>query len=112
MKTQIIDGKEYYLYDSKWRAGEIRLILVLTFMLFSLLGYLLYYMYQYQEEFERDPLLFGAKKLDVQNCFCYTMSGATFEFNQERIWQTKKGSDTLVFDEDFENKLNNYLIKE
>lgn len=112
MKIQEIDGKEYYLYNSKLRVLELRLILILAFLLFCLLAYLLTYLNERYEDFERDPLLFGAKNLDVSNCFCTTFSGATFEFNQNRIWQVKKGSELQEFDRDFEDKLNSYLVKE
>ncbi len=65
----------------------VMIFLTLVFIFISLL-YIIVLVINHYEAFEQNPLLFGAKKYNINSCTCFS-KGNSFMFDQDKIWQEK-----------------------
>lgn len=92
--------------QGKDRVFKLVVILILLFILYSLIQINLKVREHY-EAFDENPLLFGAKKYDINQCTCTNSKGASFLFNQEKLWREKKtGEVNYTFEVNFSKLIN------
>ena len=70
-------------------------VIVLLLAMMGLLLYIAFDVKAHYEAFDNDPLLFGAESYEINQCSCFTSSGASFLFNRTTIWQERKARNNI-----------------
>jgi hypothetical protein len=76
---------------NKKTATTLFVILIIVALLFMIL--VAYYMISYKEEFTSNPFIYGARKMNLGECYCscyddYNANPITFYFNQSSFLQS------------------------
>ena len=77
------------LFGERTRKSILFMIFVVLFCILITLLYIVTLVIKHYEAFDNDPLIFGANKYGVSSYMCFTDGGKTFNFDTEKIWQTK-----------------------
>lgn len=84
-------------FEAKIKKSILYLTFVVLLCIFISLLYIITLVINHYESFERNPLIFGANKYEVNSCSCVGDNGNPFNFNKEKIWVENENKNNIEF---------------